>query len=127
MKIGVDAARGFFDHPTQRRGAMIDPNDLPDDGMIYWSEGPICGAFHRAPWDGAWFAHYGALPDGWGRLTAPAKRILQDFSASEGARFLIGWTDVRNRAALAFARRIGFQQTGTLDAGRVIVSEWRPE
>lgn len=100
-------------------------DDLPDEGVIYMADGPICGAFHRAPWPGTWFAHYGAMPEAWGGLVAPARRVLRDFCSGQGAHCIIGWTARENRAAIAFARRIGFIETGTLDGGSVICTEWR--
>ena len=127
-RISVEEAREFFAHPSQLRGAMLGSvDDLPDEGFEYWSDGPICGAFHPAPWSGVWFAHYGAHPEGWGSLKIPAQRVLRAFCAASGAACLIGWTNTRNRAAIAFARRLGFEITGTIDAGRVTATEWRPE
>lgn len=126
-QIGVDEAREFFAHPSQLRGAMLDSaDDLPADGVEYWADGPICGAFHRAPWPGVWWGHYGVKPEGWGAITAPAQRILRAFCAAEAVSCIVGWTDSQNRAAIAFARRLGFVITGTVDAGRVTQSEWRP-
>lgn len=128
MKISVDEARPFFAHPSQLAGAgLASPDELLADGFEYWADGPVCGVFHRAPWPGVWWGHYGVMPEGWGKLTAPAKRILTAFCADVGASCIIGWTKRDNRAAIAFARRLGFRQTGTMDAGRVITSEWRPE
>lgn len=125
-QISVEEARAFFAHPSQLRGAMLDsPDDLPD-WIEYWADGPVCGAFHRAPWEGCWHGHYGVRPDGWGRLVAPARRVLHAFSAHFGAQCIIGWTAAENRSAIAFAKRIGFAETGTLNGGAVICTEWRP-
>lgn len=126
-QITVEEAREFFAHPSQLRGCMLESaDDLPSEGVEYWSDGPICGAFHKAPWPGVWFAHYGVKPDGWGSLTAPAKHILTAFCEAVKATCVIGWTDAGNRPAIAFAKRIGFRETGSIDAGRVITTEWRP-
>lgn len=125
-RVSVEEAREFFAHPSQLKGAMLQSADELPDGVEYWADGSICGAFHQAPWPGVWFGHYGVKPEGWGNLTNPARRILRQFCERVGASCVIGWTDKDNRAAIAFAKRIGFRETGTIDAGRVIVTEWRP-
>lgn len=128
MRITVDEAKPFFAHVTQLRGAKLNsPDDLPEAGFVYWADGPICGAFHQAPWESVWFAHYGAKPEAWGGLRSPALRVLTGFCGDVGASCILGWTDIENRAAIAFAKRLGFRETGTIDAGRVLQTEWRPE
>ena len=128
MRIMASEARAYFDHETQRRAGMIDPQDLHDDGIEYFAEGGICGAFHRAHWLGVWMAHYGVKPNAWGSLVAPARAVLSEFWDDKKPDLVIGWTDEKNRAAIAFARRIGFIENGrmTLPSGAVIMQEWRP-
>lgn len=104
---------------------LHDVADLPAEGVEYRALGPVCGAFHRAPLPGAWFAHYGVLPAFWGRLVEPACTILRDFAVEANATLFIGWTPSGNRAAIAFAKRVGFVQTGTLDGGAIICTEMR--
>lgn len=125
-QLTVAEARPYFNHPTQLRGAMLhDVADLPADGVEYRALGPVCGAFHRAPWPNAWFLHYGVLPEHWGRLVEPSRVILRDFAAEANVKLFIGWTPAGNRAAIAFAKRVGFVETGTLDGGAVICTEMR--
>ncbi|MDT1061195.1 hypothetical protein RM190_04940 [Paracoccus sp. CPCC 101403] len=125
QRLSVAEARPFFEHPTQLRGAMLAcADDLPE-GVEYRACGPVCGAFHRAPWPGAWFAHYGVKPEAWGRLIEPARAVLTDFAHEADATLFIGWTPASNRAAIAFAKRLGFAVTGTLDGGAVICTEMR--
>lgn len=125
-RVTAAEARAWFEHPSQLRGAMLDsPDDLPVCGVEYLACGPICGAFHRAPWEGVWFGHYGVQPEGWGRLIEPARAVLAAFLARPDAETIIGWTDSGNRAAISFARRLGFVETGRMHAGRVICTEYR--
>lgn len=129
LKITAQEARQYFADPTQLRGAMLtSADDLPEDGFEYWADGPICGVFHRTAWPDVWMAHYGVKRDGWGRLVEPARRILRAFWGYHRPERIIGWTDSRNRAALAFARRIGFVEDGRmeLDGYAVVMTGWRP-
>ena len=127
-QLSAAAARPFFDHPTQRRGAAVDPADLHDNGIFYRALGGVCGAFHLAPWPGVWMAHYGVQPSSWGRAVEPARLILRAFWAEQQPDRIIGWTKESNRAALAFARRVGFTVDGRLDlpSGTVIMQGWKP-
>jgi len=125
LAVTVAEARPYFIHPTQLRGAMLDSAEELPDGVEYRAFGPVCGAFHRAPWPGTWFAHYGVKPEGWGKLVDPARHILREFAIETNATLYIGWTPAGNRAAIAFAKRIGFVVTGTLDGGAVICTEMR--
>ena len=121
-------ARPFFDHPTQRRGASVDPAELHDNGILYRACGPVCGAFHAAPWPGVWMAHYGVKPEAWGQARDPARAILRAFWDEMQPARIVGWTKESNRAAIAFARRIGFTVDGRLDlqGGAVIMQGWTP-
>lgn len=127
-RITRDEAKAFFAHPSQQRGAKITPDALPDEGFQYWACGAVCGAFHAMPWPGVWGAHYGVKPDAWGHTKEPSLAILRAFSEAQRPALIVGWTDSRNRAAVAFARRIGFVETGrmALPDHQVIMQEFRP-
>lgn len=102
---------------------------LPEgDAFQYWSCGPICGVFHRTFWPGVWMAHHGCKPEGWGKATEPARKALLAFWDAETPQLVTGWTEASNRAAVAFARRVGFQEDGrlSLPSGDVIMQSWRP-
>lgn len=127
MRITVDEARDYFSHPSQQKGSKITPDALPDEGVIYMAAGGVCGAFHDAHWPGVVMAHYGVKPEVWGRTTGPAREILAAFAAEYQPQAIIGWTDDSNRAALAFARRLGFREYGRLHlpSGTVVMQEWK--
>lgn len=126
-RIGVDEARPFWAHSSQHLMGLT-PDILPDsEAFQYWACGPICGVFHLSHWPGVWMGHYGVKPEGWGHLRDPARAILRAFWAAESPERVIGWTDEKNRAACAFARRIGFVADGImpLRQGRIIMQGWR--
>lgn len=128
LKISVDEARDYFAHPSQQKAASITPETLPEgDGYQYWAVDGVCGVFHRAPWPDVWMAHYGVTPAAWGKTRKPASQILHSFWAAETPELIIGWTLESNRAALAFAKRIGFRIHGemNLPSGKVIEQSWR--
>lgn len=128
-KLTAREAREYFSDPTQLRASMLESaDDLPEDRFEYWADGPICGVFHRTAWPGVWMAHYGVKREGWGHLADPARRILRAFWEEHGPERIIGWTDSRNRAALAFARRIGFREDGRMELNgyAVVMTGWRP-
>ena len=109
---------------------MITPETLPDNPLFqYWADSGVCGVFHPGNWPGVWMAHYGVKPEAWGKTKAPALRILRAFWGAEKPELIIGWTKESNRAALAFARRLGFQVHGEMDlpSGKVIEQSWRPQ
>lgn len=108
---------------------MITPETLPDDPAFeYWACEGVCGVFHRVAWPGVWMAHYGVKPATWGNTRQPALRILRAFWGSVQPGLIIGWTRADNRAALAFAKRLGFRVHGEMDLpdGKVIEQSWRP-
>jgi hypothetical protein len=127
-RLSVDEARAFWAHPSQHVGGST-PETLPDgDGVQYWASGPICGVFHLAPWPGVWMAHYGAKPEGRGRLIPHARAVMLAFWEAEQPERVIGWTRVDNRLAVAFARRLGFVVDGrmALPSGDLILQGWTP-
>jgi RimJ/RimL family protein N-acetyltransferase len=119
----------YFAESAQLRASMLQsPDDLPDEGVEYWADGPICGVFHPSFWPGVWMVHYAVRSGGWGQLVEPSRRILLAFWAHHQPQRLIGWTDIRNRAALAFAKRVGAREDGRmqLDGYEVVMTGWRP-
>lgn len=128
LRISVDEARAYFAHASQQK-ANCAPDSLPDEGFQYWADGGVCAVFHQAHWPGVWMAHYGVKPEAWGRTTSPAKAILTAFWQAQQPSLIIGWTNHDNRAALSFAKRIGFIETGrmVLDNETVIQQSWRPQ
>ena len=127
MKIGVGEARKYFEHPSQHVEGTR-PDILPAEGVHYYANGPICGLFHLMHDPGIYMAHYGVMPEGWGRLTFPARTVLAYAFDDLGAERFVGWTDEKNRAALAFAKRIGFKRDGVLPLRdkTIIMQGWTP-
>jgi RimJ/RimL family protein N-acetyltransferase len=129
VRITRNEAKAFFAHSTQLRASMMESADeLPEAGVEYWADGPICGIFHPAFWPGVWMLHYGAKPEGWGHLVQPSRRILLAFWDHHQPQRIIGWTDASNRAALALTKRVGFQEDGRmkLDRREIVMTGWRP-
>ncbi len=112
MRIGVDEARGYFAHPSQRNASVLDPADLHEDGLLYYADGGVCLIFHRVYWPGVWMVHLGANPAAWGRLDGAVLRLLREFSAQHEPTRIVAWVSDKNRAVLALSRRLGFQQDG---------------
>lgn len=129
-RLTPQEARDYFADPTQLRASMLEsPDDLPDEGFEYWACGPICGVFHLSAWPGVWMVHYGVKREGWGKLVDPSRAILNAFWAHHQPQRIIGWTDSRNRAALALTRRVGFHEDGRMELNgyEVVMTGWRPE
>ena len=127
VRITRDEAKAFFAHPSQLKASMLQsPDDLPE-GVEYWADGPLCLMFHPAFWPGVWMVHHAAKPEGWGHLVDPAQRLLRAFWEDHQPERIIGWTDARNRAAIAFARRVGFREDGRmqLNGHEVLMTGWR--
>lgn len=125
MRITPDEASAYFAHPSQHGNLPFD--DLPGEPFEYWATGGVCGVFHPTFWPGVWMAHYGVKPEVWGRTQEPAKAILAAFHAAREPLLVIGWTDAKNRAALAFCKRLGFQEMGTMPVGDgVVMTRWKP-
>lgn len=128
MRISVEEARKYLEHPSQQKGCDALPTDLPEEGVEYWAKGGICGMFHTAQWPNVWQAHYAVMPSQWGKLVQPAKDVLMEFWEARQPSLILAFTDEQNRAALAFAKRIGFKPVGNLapTTGGVLISEWKP-
>jgi len=128
VRITANDARTYWAHHSQQEKSAIMPDDLPDsDDFQYWARDGVCGVFHRLPWPDVWMAHYGVKPEAWGRTTKPARAVINEFWEAEQPALLTGWTLETNRAALSFARRIGFTEIGrmNLESGAVIMQEYR--
>lgn len=123
----ADEAGYWFEDPSQHVMG-ITPDALPDEGFLYLASGPVCGCFHLAPWPGVWMAHYGVRREEWGGLNEPARAVLNAFWDARRPHRIVGWTDHRNRAALAFARRLGFVEDGRMPTleGEIIMQGWTP-
>jgi hypothetical protein len=127
LKIDVETAREYFAHPTQQKGSMVTPERLPEAGVIYAAKGGVCVCFHDAHWPGVAMVHHAVKPEVWGKADAPALEILHWFCGLYKPETIIGWTKESNRAALAFARRLGFEEYGRLElpSGAVIKQRWK--
>ena len=125
MRISVDQAREYFAHPSQQLFG-ITPDTLPDDPFEYWASGPVCAIAHLAPHPGIWMAHIAVKPDGWGSAVPYAQWLLDEFWEEKKPERIIGWTPSRLRAAIAFARRVGFVEDGRMPMlnGELIMSGW---
>lgn len=123
QQLTAAEAGEYFSHPSQQKWAGIKPEDLKDDGFLYWADGPVCGVFHDMPWPGLVMAHYGVKPEGWGQCVPHARAILKHVWADLSPVRIVGWTPESNRAALAFAKRLGFEIDGRMDlpSGAVIM------
>lgn len=122
MRISVAEARAFWAHPSQHRMGAT-PETLPEDGIEYWADGPVCLAFHAAPWPDVWMAHLAVKPDGWGQTQAPVLRVLRAFWTEKKPLRVVAWVEEENRLTLALARRCGFVDDGAFPGVRMI--GWR--
>lgn len=125
MRITVNEARWYLEHPSQQKWSMAAPDELPESGVEYYARDGVCGMFHPGMWPSVWMAHVAVSPLAWGKTVSPAKALLREFARDHGPELVIAWMDETNRAVLAFARRIGFTQYGRMGCG-VICMEWRP-
>lgn len=121
MKITVDEARAYWSHPSQQRMG-ITPEALPDD-LEYWADGPVCLAFHRAPWPAVWMVHIGVKPEAWGRTLKPVLRLLTAFWNDKQPLRIVAWVEDGNRPTLALAHRCGFTNDGAFPG--VCMIGWR--
>ena len=128
MAAGVitsaQAAEYFADKSQQIMG--VDPENLPDEPFEYWADGPLLGIFHPGPQVGVWMLHFAAKPSGYGKLVPHAHNILRDFGAKRGYPTVMGWTPKRLRAAVALAKRVGFETVGefTANGEAFVITVW---
>lgn len=121
MKITAAEARAYFAHPSQRKAAMLD-GPLPE-WMEYRAEGNVCLAFHPALWPDVWMTHIGVKPRGWGQLTDTTARLLDAFWLEQQPHRIVAWIKDSNRAAIALARRCGFETDGAFPG--VLMMGWQ--
>ena len=121
MRITVDEARAYFAHPSQQvLGAS--PETIPEQGVEYWADGPVCIALHGTAHPDVWMAHLAVMPDARGRLVEPAKRILTAFWVEHQPRRIVAWIEEHRRAAIAFAHRLGAVEHGRIPG--TVMMDW---
>lgn len=118
-------ASEYFADKSQQIGG-VDPDNLPDAPFEYWADGPLLGIFYPGPLAGVWMVHLAAKPSGYGKLVTHAHNILRDFGAEKGYPSIMGWTPKRLRAAVAFAKRVGFEMIGefTANGEPFVITVW---
>lgn len=84
--------------------------------------------FHETNWPGVAMVHLGVKPEAWGKGEGLARETLMEFCAAIRPRLIVAWIPSWNRAALRFARAVGFEQSGqmVLADETVIQLSWRP-
>lgn len=130
MRISREEGLTYLAHPSQLRGHRLQsPADVPWEGFEYWADGPVCLIFHQGPWEGVWMVHVAVRPEGWGKVDVATLGLLKAFAQTHGARRIIAWMDSRNRAVLAFAKRLGFVEDGRMRVGEteVVMQGWETE
>lgn len=111
MKITAAEARAYFAHPSQQvLGAT--PETVPDEGLEYWADGPVCLIFHETAHPDVWMVHLAVKPDGWGHLVEPTRRLLAEFWQAKQPRHIAAWIEEHRTAAIAFARKVGLTEDG---------------
>lgn len=123
MRIDADAARPFFAHPSQWKYGR--PEQLHDEGHVYYATGPACLVFYDMPWPRVLGVHCAVKPEGWGRAVEPVTHILRFVWDEMNPALIAGWVNTENRAMLSFARRCGFEKHGAMPVG-VEMLHWRP-
>lgn len=122
--IGVDEARAFFAHPSQRKG--MDGADLPSEGVDYWADGPVCAVFRDFSWPRVLDVHVGVKPEAWGRTVPHCRAILAAVWAHYSPDLIVALSKEDNRAVLAMNRRLGFTVIGKLPSpAGVVIQSWR--
>lgn len=79
---------------------------------MYYAEGGVCLAFHDVHWPGFVAVHIGVMPEAWGGVDDPVRRLIAEMRAEYDPARVIAWINEDNRAAIALARRTGFAQDG---------------
>lgn len=127
MKITVDEAREYFAHVSQQKASMITPDKLPENGVVYYAQGGVCLMFNDAHWPGVAMVHCAVNQDAHGAAVEPARAIIAEFIDDYQPQAIIAWLDEKNRAAIAYSRRVGFQDCGRfeLPSGGVIQQEFQ--
>lgn len=106
MKITAAEARAYFAHPSQHvLGAT--PETIPDEGLEYWADGPVCLIFHETAHPDVWMVHLAVKPEGWGHLVDPTRRLLAEFWQAKQPRRIVTWIEEHRRAAVALATKAG--------------------
>lgn len=123
-KISPEEAGQFWRASSQRKHTIIDPNDMPSDGVEYWRCGGVCIAFHQANWPDVHMCHLGVVRDDGDRVLQ-ARAILSAYWGEAKPVLIIGW--IASLSAVRFAQRVGFEITGkmSLPSGRVTQLSWR--
>jgi hypothetical protein len=68
--------------------------------------------------------HLAVKPEAWGRLRPHAERLLCAFWTDKQPLRVVAWIGNERRAAIAFARRLGFETDGHLPG--TVMMGWRP-
>ncbi|MTH33062.1 hypothetical protein GL279_00420 [Paracoccus limosus] len=120
-RITVDEAREFFAHPSQGLTGA-----LPDAGVEYWADGPVCAAFRDFCWPRVLDVHCGVKPEAWGKTVPHARAILEAAWAFYAPDLIVAQSLETNRAVLSMNRRLGFEVIGTMQTpARVVIQGWR--
>lgn len=124
MKITREDAKAFFAHSSQR---IMGLDELPGEPFRYYASGDVCLAFHDTFWPGVHMVHVGMKPEGRGRSDWHTARLLHEYADDTGASRITAWIDGKNRAAIAYAKRAGFEEDGEmkLETGTVKMLGWR--
>ena len=126
MRISVDQAREYFQHPSQQReGVGLMPDQLHDDGVTYYATEHMCLLVHE--YEGEPMVHIAVKPEGWGRLDDPCVTLLTWVQADWNADRLLALIDENNRAVVRMANAVGFtgsQQVEMVDK-LYTLKEWR--
>ena len=124
MKIGVEAARKYWSHPTQHSFGHTG-DDLPD-WAEYWADGDVCLMTHPWLWPGVLGVHLGVLPSAWGGTVEPVRRLLNEVWQAKQPERLVAHVDEKNRLTVALARKVGMEIDGItpLRSGAVLLFGW---